>query len=140
MGTDCSDNVEKCDNCQRHANIHRAPPETLNAISAPWPFYKRGVDILGPFPQARHQFKFFIVAVDYFTKWIEVEAVATITAARVKSFYWKNIICRFGVPYTIFSDNGTKFSSALIQDFAQELGIQLQHSSVEHPQTNGQAE
>ena len=109
-------------------------------MSAPWPFYTWGVDILGPFPQARHQYKFLIVAVDYFTKWIEAEAVATITASRVKSFYWKNIICRFGVPYAIVSDNETQFSNTLIQDFAQELGFQLQYSSVEHPQTNGQAE
>ena len=77
---------------------------------------------------------------DYFTKWIETEAVVTITASIVKSFYWKNIICRFRVPYAIVSDNGTQFSNTLIQDFAQELGFQLQYSSVEHPQTNGQAE
>ena len=109
-------------------------------MSAPWPFYKWGVDTLGPFPQARHQFKFLIVAVDYFTKLIEAEAVATITASRVKSFNCKNIICKFGVPYAIVSDNGTQFSNALIQDFAQELGIQLHYSSVEHPQTNGQVE
>src|ERR1044072_4591978 len=109
-------------------------------MSAPWPFYKWGVDILGPFPQARLQLKFSIVAVDYFSMWIEAEAVATIAAERVKGFYWKNIICRFGVPYAIVADNGTQFSNALIQDFAQDLGIQLQYSSVEHPQTNGQAE
>ena len=47
--SDCSQCVKKCDNCQRHANIHRAPPENLQVMYAPWPFYKWGVDTLGPF-------------------------------------------------------------------------------------------
>src|ERR1044072_5473101 len=103
-------------------------------------FPQMGADILGPFPPARQQVRFLIVAVDYFTKGIEAEAVATITAARVKSFYWRNIICRFGVPYAIISDNGAQFSNSTITEFAQQTGFRLIYSSVEHPQTNGQAE
>jgi hypothetical protein len=51
---------------------------------SPWPFYMWGVDILGPFPASQHQVKFLLVAVDYFTKWIEAEPVATISAEKVK--------------------------------------------------------
>ena len=138
--TDCAEYVKKCDKCQRHSVIQRAPPETLSAIAAPWLFHKWGADILGPFPPARQQVRFLIVAVDYFTKWIEAEAVATITAARVKSFYWRNIICRFGVPYAIVSDNGAQFANSTFTEFAQMTGFRLIYSSVEHPQTNGQAE
>ena len=58
---------------------------------------------MGPFLQARQQFKCLIVAVDYFTRWIDVETVATFTASRIKSFHWKNINCRFGVPKAIIS-------------------------------------
>jgi len=46
----------------------------------PWPFAKWGIDILGPFPLGRGQTKFMIVAVDYFTKWIEAEALTKIIA------------------------------------------------------------
>jgi len=42
--------------------------------------------------------KYLIVAVEYFTKWIEAEPVAQITAHKVQRFVWKNIVCRFGVP------------------------------------------
>jgi len=76
-------------------------------VISPWPFFKWGVDILGPFPLAQGQVKFLIVAVDYFTKWIEVEPVATITANRIRKFYWKKIICRFGLPAVLVNDNGT---------------------------------
>lgn len=55
-----------------------------------------------------------VVAVDYFTKWIEAEPIATITTQRVKKFYGKKLICQFGTPATIVTDSGTKFASDLV--------------------------
>jgi hypothetical protein len=107
---------------------------------SPWPFYMWGVDILGPFPAAQHQVKFLLVAVDYFTKWIEAEPVATISAEKVKKFYWQKLICRFGIPKYIVSDNGTQFTSEAVIRFCEEKGIRNTFVSVEHPQANGQAE
>ncbi|RDX91362.1 hypothetical protein CR513_26672, partial [Mucuna pruriens] len=60
-----------------------------------------GVDILGPFPTAPGQIKYLIVAVDYFTKWVEAELVASILAERIKRFYCKKTICHFGLPAEI---------------------------------------
>ena len=81
------------------------------SIYSPWPFHTWGIDILGPFPLAIRQMKYLIVAIEYFTKWIEVEPVAQITAHKVQHFVWKNIVCRFGVPRRLVSDNGTQFAS-----------------------------
>ena len=53
------------------------------------------------------QQKFLLVAVDYFTKWVETEPVANITEAQIESFVWKSIICRYGLPQVIITDNGT---------------------------------
>jgi hypothetical protein len=139
MKEDCAVYVRKCDKCQRFSNLHQAPLEYLSSVVSPWLFFKWGVDILGPFPEARGQVKFLVVAVDYFTKWIEVEPVATITAERIKNFYWK-IICRFGLPAVFITDNGTQFASSSVAEFCKEWGIRLSFTSVEHPQTNGQAE
>nr|KYP76728.1 hypothetical protein KK1_020981 [Cajanus cajan] len=55
------------------------------------------MDILDPFPLAKGQSKFLLVAIDYFTKWIEAEPLATITVGMVQKFLWKNIITRFGM-------------------------------------------
>ncbi|RDX64608.1 hypothetical protein CR513_56825, partial [Mucuna pruriens] len=54
---------------------------------------------------------------DYFTKWMEAKPVATISVKRVKCFYWKKLICRFGLLAEIVSDNGTQFASQLTADF-----------------------
>ncbi|RDX88243.1 hypothetical protein CR513_30191, partial [Mucuna pruriens] len=131
--------VRRCDKCQRFAEGHKAPPEKLHTVTSPWPFCRWGVDILGPFPLAPRQIKFLIVVVDYFTKWIEAEPVAVISADRVKKFLWKKIICRFGLPAIIVSDSGTQFASKTMAEFCQRLGIKQVFTSVEHPQTNGQA-
>ena len=56
---------------------------------------------MGPFPLGKKQLKFLIIAVDYFTKWVEVEPITTITEAKITSFVWKNIICKFGDPRVI---------------------------------------
>ena len=78
----------------------------MTTITSPWPFAQWGIDIVGPLRISKGQVKFLLVAIDYFTKWVEAEALATITEARIKNFVWKNIICRFGIPLTIISDNG----------------------------------
>ncbi|RDX66492.1 Tf2-11, partial [Mucuna pruriens] len=137
---DCLEYVKKYNKCQKFAEGHKAPPECLHPITSPWPFFKWGVDILGPFPPAPGQVKFYIVVVDYFTKWIEAEPVVSITTERIKRFYWKKIICRFCIPAVIVSDNGTQFASKGTVEFCKELKIKQQFTSIEHPQSNGQAE
>nr|KYP64489.1 Pol polyprotein [Cajanus cajan] len=98
------------------------------------------MDILGPFPVAKGQLKFLLVGIDYFTKWIEAEALAKITAANVQRFTWKKIICRYGLPHAITTDNGKQFVDKNFEQFLEQLGINHKVTSIEHPQTNGQVE
>ena len=109
-------------------------------ITTPWPFAQWGIDIVDPLPLGKCQVKFLLIAIDYFTKWVEAEALAKITEAKIRSFVWKNIICRFGIPMTIISNNGWQFDNQGFRDFCSNLGIRFQFSSPRHPQANGQAE
>ncbi|XP_052734193.1 uncharacterized protein LOC108339372 [Vigna angularis] len=136
---DCEEFVKNCISCQAHGHDIRAPPEDLHHIVSPWPFAQWGLDIVGPLPIAKAQNKFLLVAVDYFTKWIEAEPLSVISAQRVQKFIWR-LICRFGLPKKIITDNGRQFVARKLEDFLSQLGIQHVTSSVEHPQTNGQAE
>ena len=95
---DATQFVKACDKCQRFANVPRVPPEEFTPITSPWPFAQWGLDIMGPFPVGTKQAKFLVVAIDYFTKWVEAEPLATISKKNVKSFVWKAVICRFGIP------------------------------------------
>ena len=132
--------VKKCDKCQRFGNVQRLPAERMMTITSSWPFLQWRIDIIDPLPLGKSRVKFLLVAVDYFTKWVEAEALATITEARIQNFVWKNIICRFGIPLTIISDNGRQFDSQGFRDFCSGLCIKNQYSSPRHPQANGQTE
>ncbi|GJW64173.1 reverse transcriptase domain-containing protein [Tanacetum coccineum] len=71
MHQDARDMIRKCKDCQE-------------------------IDIAGPFPEGLGKVKFLIVTMDYFTKWIEAKAVATISGTQVKKFVWDNIIGKLG--------------------------------------------
>jgi ribonuclease HI len=140
MQKDAISYVLACDKCQRFGNLIHSPPETLTPMTGPWPFAQWGLDIMGPLPVGRRQLKFLVVGIDYFTKWVEAEPLATITEKNIRGFVWKAIICRFGIPRTFISDNGRQFDNSPFREFCEKLGIHNHYSSPGHPQANGQVE
>jgi hypothetical protein len=98
-----------------------------------------GVDILGPFPRAVGGYWYLFVAIDKFTKWLEATPMVNITQGAAVAFL-KSIICRFGVPNHIITDNETQFTSRIFQEYCEGIGTQLCFASVAHPISNGQAE
>ncbi|GJW00419.1 reverse transcriptase domain-containing protein [Tanacetum coccineum] len=106
MHEDVRKMIRAYQDCQIHRPVPRSPQQKLSPITSPWLFYKWRIDIARPFPEGPGKVKFLIVAIDYFTKWIEAKPVATITGNQIKKFIWDNIVCRFGLPREIISDNG----------------------------------
>jgi hypothetical protein len=96
--------------------------------------------LLGPLPPAQENLKYVVVAVEYFSKWIEAKPLATITLATVQKFFWQNIVCRFGVPKAINVDNGTQFDAEAFKDFSDRIGTKIHFASVRHPESNGLVE
>jgi hypothetical protein len=86
------------------------------------------------------QFKHLIVVVDYYTKWIELEPLVSIASVKAHNFVFRQIICRFGIPAEVICDNGTKFTDKDFREMLAGLHIKQYFASVEHPQSNGQAE
>ncbi|CAL1407455.1 unnamed protein product [Linum trigynum] len=132
--------VQKCHECQIHASKHHLPSEQLKSITGPWPFSQWGLDLLGPFPTAPLGKKYLVVAVDYFTKWIEAEPLDTITSAKIQKFLFNNIMIRFGTPHTIITDHGTQFDCRPFENFCARNRIHCKMASVAFPQANGQVE
>ena len=72
MEHDCCKFVQKCHKCQVHDDLIRVPPHELNAMSSPCPFVGWGMDVIGLIDVvASNRHKFILVAIDYFTKWVE---------------------------------------------------------------------
>ena len=95
---------------------------------------------MGPFLTAIRQLKFLVVSIDYFTKWVEAKALATITEKNIRNFVWRNIICRYGILRVLVSNNGKQFDNNAFKNFCSELSIKNHYSSPAHPQANGQVE
>nr|GEX45015.1 reverse transcriptase domain-containing protein [Tanacetum cinerariifolium] len=119
MHKDARTLIRACQDYQVYKPVPRNPQQQLTPITSPWPFYKWGIDIAGPFPEGHRKVKFLIVAVDYFTKWIEAKMVATIT---------------------VNQDNGKQFRDDPFKDWCEKLCIRQHFASIKHSQTNGLVE
>lgn len=81
--------------------------------------------------------KYIITAIEASSRFGFAEAVSTTTSDRVIRFIEQNIICKFGLPKKIVSDNGRQFIGEEFKQFAQKLNIQLVTTTDYHPQSNG---
>jgi hypothetical protein len=81
--------------------------------------------------------KYVVVAVEYFSKWIEAKPLATITSETGQKFFWQNIACRFIVPKAITVDNGTLLDAETFKTFCNQIGTKIHFASVRHPESNG---
>ena len=113
------------------------PPMPLHTMTSPWPFSTWGIDIIGKIhPTASNDHEFIFVAIDYFTKWVEVASYKVLNSKKVAQFIQTNIICRYGVPLEIISDNGQHFKGET-EKLLRQFNIQHHKSSPYYPQTNG---
>ncbi|CAN6440363.1 unnamed protein product [Victoria cruziana] len=138
---DCQAYVRRCIKCQIHAPAIHAPAAYLHSVSSPWPFSMWAFDVVGPInPSASNGHKYFLAATDYFTKWVEAITLRTVEARHVVSFIRKNLLCRFGIPHDIVSDNGTHFKNERMRELCTKFNIHHHFSAPYYPQGNGQAE
>ena len=122
-----------------HGDLIHVPPSELHAQTSPWPFSVWGIDIIGKIsPKSSSGYEFILVAIDYFTKWVEAASYARLTSAKVASFIRSHIICRHGMRELI-SDRGSHFR-AEVDTLLQRYGVQHHRSSAYRPQTNGAVE
>jgi hypothetical protein len=91
---------------------------------------KVGPRFARPTSTSTRKLKYVVVAVEYFSKWIEAKPLATITSVTVQKFFWQSIVCRFGVPKAITVDNGTQFDAEAFKEFCEQIGTKIHFASV----------
>jgi ribonuclease HI len=137
--TDAKDLVKRCKGCQFFAKQQHLPAQALRTIPPSWPFAIWGLDAVRPFRTVPGGYKHILVAVDKFTKWIEVRPVAKVTSEEANKFIG-DIKHRFSVRNRIITDLGAAFTGSVFWDFCQDNLIDVYYSSVTHPRCNGQVE
>ncbi|XP_071708645.1 uncharacterized protein [Rutidosis leptorrhynchoides] len=130
--------IKTCDACQWHGIVQRLPKYDLISVSSAWTFCKWAIDIVRPFLRSVGNAKFLVVAIDFFSKWVEAKVLARITGENIKTFVWNDIIFRYGLLNEIVSDNGKQFADNPFRSWCEELNIKQTFTSVVHPQANCQ--
>ena len=65
----------------------------MTTMTNPWPFTIWRIDLIGQWPKGIGKAQCPMVAVDYFMKWVEAKALASITSMKIKEFVYRNIFC-----------------------------------------------
>ncbi|GJU73929.1 reverse transcriptase domain-containing protein [Tanacetum coccineum] len=128
--------VQNCDACQRSGRISRRDKMPLNNIHVSEIFDIWGIDFMLPFSKS-HKFEYILVAIDYVSKWAEVEALPTNDARVVVNFLKKLFFC-FGIPKALIRDRGTHFCNRQMEKILKKYGIHHRIATAYHPQTSGQ--
>src|SRR3954468_5368494 len=111
MESDCYQYAKRCHKCQIYADRIHVPPSLLNILFSPWSFSMWGIDMIGMIkPKASNGHRFILVAIYYFTKWVEAASYANITRQVVVRFIKNNIIFRYVVPRKIITDDSSNLN------------------------------
>ena len=141
MENDCIKHMRTCHHCQAYQDRRNAPPLPLHSLAVPWPFSTWGMDVIKPMiPKSSNGHEHILVAIDYFTKWVEAVSYKSVTQVMVAWFLKHNIIYRYGVPGELITNNGMNLNGKMIQQLYQQFKIEHRNSVPYRPQMNGAVE
>ena len=96
-----------------------------------------GMDVIGPItPKSSNSHRFILVAIDYFTKWVEAESYVRVTKEVVMRFVNNNLVCQFGLPESIISKNTKNLKNDMMTELYQQFQIIHKHSVPCRPKMN----
>ncbi|XP_057740617.1 uncharacterized protein LOC130957791 [Arachis stenosperma] len=141
MIKDCIDYAKACQECQKHGSVQQIPMDELHSIIKPWPFRGWALDLIGLIhPPSSKQHKFILVAINYFTKWVEAAPLIEAGQNEIIDFVEEHIIHQFEIPQTLSTDQRTMFTGQQIKNFAASRNINMVTSTTYYAQANGQVE
>ena len=141
LENDCITYVWKCHKCQIYAKKIYVPPTALNVMVSPWPFSMWGINVIRLItPKASNDHRFIFVVIDYFTKWVKATSYASVTKSVVARFIKREIICRYGLPERIISDNGLNLNNDMVTEVCTRFKIKHYNSVLYRPKMNGTVE
>jgi len=99
------DCIDFAKGCQVHAETQHVPANELHSIVKPWPFRGWTLDIIGEIkPNSSRGHRYILVGINCFTKWVEFIPLPDVNQEVVIRFIQNHILCRFGIPETITTD------------------------------------
>lgn len=137
MFKDIQSYISKCEICQKNKkNSSNKLPMKITTTSKV-PFEKVSLDIVGPIPVSESGNNYILTFQDDLTKFILAIPIENQEAATIAEIFVRRIICIFGLPRYILTDQGTNFLSEMFKKMCQLLKIKKIQTTAWHPQSNG---
>ena len=126
--------LDQCATCQQFSMAKAR--WGIRPISVSFPFEMVSMDT-GYVSMSSGRMEYFVLAIDHFTKWVEIHAMTQETGAALATFLRHSIIFRHGCPEKLLTDNGPAYTSQDFKMECQKWGLRKYTSAPYHPQTNG---
>ncbi|RDY07969.1 Pol polyprotein, partial [Mucuna pruriens] len=132
---------KKCMKCEVYTDNIHVVPYNIHNLTSPWPFAMWGLNMIGPIePKVSNGHRFILVAIDYFTKWVEAASYASVTKCVVVKFIKRDIIHRYGLLAHIITNNGTNLNNKMKTKLCEQFKIKHHNSTPYRPKMNGVVE
>jgi hypothetical protein len=128
-----------CEYCGRTNATFTSQSKELQPLPVEGLFYRWGADTAGPFPTSTRKNKYVLICVEHFSKHIEVTPLPNILSATVAHAFLHEVLCRFGSPAEVVTDQGSEFKGEF-DNLLKDCYIDHRTSSAEHPQSDGLSE
>ena len=133
--------IKSCLSCQQFNFNRIKKPGLLCPIETPeGPFQLIGIDYCGPFKRTPRENLYVLCITDYFTRWITAVALPDCTAQTTAQAIFNEYICKYGVPISILTDQGSHFNNKLMESMSLLIGYNHIFTTAYHPQSNGMIE
>lgn len=138
LRSDVEEHVKNCLSCQKTRISLDEPAKLSHVPVEPSIWHTVSFDCAGPFPESKLGNKYFKMAIDYFTKWMEVRAVKNLTSQTTSRFL-ETLIDRYGCMSEVITDQGSHFKGDF-EDTLARNAIDHNYSRAYHPQADGLVE
>ena len=140
MGSDIRSFCRSCDKCQRYSSkgrVKNAPLVKVPIITEP--FYRVNIDLVGPLIPSEEGHRYILTLVDVATGFPEAVPLKEIDSTTIAEALL-GIFARVGIPRELLSDRGSQFTSQLLGDVHNLLGIKPLFTTPYHPMGSGKVE
>jgi len=126
--------VKVCQQCQmvRRMGSIRSEDEELKNIPICDLFHRVAMDIIGPLPETKTGNKYILVAIDHYSKWCKAKVVVDHGVKTTATFLEDDIICKYGVPKFVLTDNGGEWAVEF-DLMCKDYDIQHHHIAPQWP-------
>ena len=140
MGDSIKAYIRSCNTCNEHKKAPRKAKCPMTQYHAGAPMERVHIDFLGPLPETSKGNTNILVMIDQFTKWVEIVPLPSQTAETTAKAAVNEFFTRFGCPFSIHSDQGRNFESALFKSLCETFHIHKTRTTPYRPSANGQVE